>query len=85
LEQRSAKAAGAPLSGAAQGRQTGEQVTICKSLGHIVQDSAAVALWREAAGRGIARHAICWQRKGCSGRSIMQTGGSGMGAKPCEI
>jgi ornithine cyclodeaminase/alanine dehydrogenase-like protein (mu-crystallin family) len=40
---------GAVLSGAAEGRQTSEQVTVYKSLGHIVQDlAAAAALWRDA-------------------------------------
>lgn len=40
---------GAVLSGAVEGRQTAEQVTVYKSLGHVVQDlAAAVALWRDA-------------------------------------
>jgi ornithine cyclodeaminase/alanine dehydrogenase-like protein (mu-crystallin family) len=40
---------GAVLSGAAEGRQTDKQVTVYKSLGHVVQDLAATAaLWRSA-------------------------------------
>lgn len=40
---------GEVLSGAVEGRQSSEQVTIYKSLGHVVQDlAAATALWRDA-------------------------------------
>lgn len=43
---------GAVLSGAAEGRQADGQVTVYKSLGHVVQDlAAAFALWRDAADR----------------------------------
>ncbi len=39
---------GEVLAGTVEGRQSPEQVTVYKSLGHIVQDLAAVAaLWRE--------------------------------------
>jgi ornithine cyclodeaminase/alanine dehydrogenase-like protein (mu-crystallin family) len=39
---------GEVLAGAVEGRQSSEQVTIYKSLGHVVQDvAAAVALWRD--------------------------------------
>jgi ornithine cyclodeaminase/alanine dehydrogenase-like protein (mu-crystallin family) len=40
---------GEVLAGAVEGRQSSEQVTIYKSLGHVVQDmAAAVALWRDS-------------------------------------
>ena len=39
---------GEVLAGRVQGRQSADQITVYKSLGHIVQDLAAVAaLWRE--------------------------------------
>jgi len=40
---------GEVLAGRVEGRQSADQITVYKSLGHIVQDLAAVAaLWREA-------------------------------------
>ncbi len=43
---------GEVLSGAVSGRQSDEQVTVYKSLGHVVQDlAAAAALWQDASGR----------------------------------